>query len=198
MQDDENLVRKSMKLITISADKSKDTIYVSTLYDKQFFSESVRNGRKSFSVDYLIKLPAYLDLNITDEFGNVSIEELSGTLNVRLSQGILSARRLKKGNVKPISSIYADHVKVIIDEVNWMIMTLYNCPSVNIGKGQALMITSSISKIKMEEISSLVADSKSDNYNIQSINNFISESTYSTFEIVYLMNSLSQNQLTDL
>jgi hypothetical protein len=183
VQDNNDLVKKSMKLVTISTNKLKDKVFVSTLYDKKFFSEALRQGRKSFSVDYFIKMPSYMDLTITNEFGNVSVEELSGTLNVRLSQGNLSAKRLTKGNVKPISTIYADHSNVNIDELNWMTLTLQNCPSVNIEKAQALMMTSVISKISMGDISSVVSNSKSDSYNIKSINNIVSESTYSEYEI---------------
>lgn len=92
VQDNKNLVQKSMKQITISMDKIKDTISVSSFYDKKFFSEEYREDRQSFSVDYFVKLPDYMDLIIANEFGNVSLEELSGTLKVRLSHGILSVR----------------------------------------------------------------------------------------------------------
>jgi len=69
-------------------------------------------------------------------------------------------------------------------------MTVYNCTSVNIWKAQALMITSTISKIKTGDISSMIINSKSDNYNIKSINNIILESTYSTFETGILTGQL--------
>jgi hypothetical protein len=183
IQDNNDLLKKSMKLVTIKTEKIKDTIWLSTIYDKKFFSEALRQDRKSFSVDYFIKTPAYVNLSITDEFGNISVDELSGTLNVRLSQGILTAKKLSKGNAKPISSIYVDHGKVIIDEVNWMTLTVFNCTSVSIEKAQALMLTSTVSKIKMGDISSLVSYSKSDSYSVKSINNIVSESTYSTYEI---------------
>jgi hypothetical protein len=183
VQDDNELVQKSLKLVTISINKLKDTVFVYTLYDKRFFSEEFRQGRKSFNIDYLIKTPSYIDLGVTNEFGNISIEELTGTLNVRLSQGILSAKKLTKGNIKPISAIYIDHGKVDIEESNWIIFTLLNCQSVNIENAQALMINSSISKIRIGDISSLVCNSKSDSYSIKSINNILSESAYTEYDI---------------
>jgi hypothetical protein len=195
VQDNHDLALNSKKLVTISLEKLKDTVYVSTLFDKKFFSEEFRQGRKSFNIDYLIKVPAYMDLSIIEEFGNIAVEELTGTLNVRLSQGVLSAKRLTKGNVKPISTIYVDHGKVNIDELNWMTLTLLNCSSVNIEKAQALMITSSISKIRFGDISSLVINSKSDSYSIKSINNILSESTYSEFDIGKLDGQLKSKAL---
>jgi hypothetical protein len=182
-QDNEMLLRKNLKLVNINIGEFKDTIRVATQYDKKFFSESSRERRKSFNVDYLVKIPAYLDVNIANEFGNISIEEISGSVNLRLSQGYLSARKLTRGNEKPVSSIFIDHAKLSIDELNWLTMTTHNCPSVNIWKAQALMIKSTISKIKTGDISSMIIESKSDNYNIQSVNNIILESAFSEFEI---------------
>jgi hypothetical protein len=183
IQDNETLLSKSMKLININFEKLIDTIRISTQYDKKFFTESVREGRKSFSVDYIIKMPAYIDLKIADEFGNVLLEEVSGNVNIRLSQGQLVAKRLTRGNLNPFSTIYVDHGKISIDELNWMTLSVYNCSSVIIGKAKALIMNSAISKIKIDEISSLISNSKSDNYTINSINNLHSESTYSVFEI---------------
>jgi hypothetical protein len=183
IQDNPALVQKNLKLISIGIEDKMDTIYVSTVYDKKFFSEELRTGRKSFSTDYLIKLPEYLKVSIKDEFGNISLDELSGPVNIRLSQGSLNAKKLTRGNVKPVNSVYADHAKIIIDNSNWMIMNLISCPSIEIGKAQALSINSTNSKINIGELSSLVSISKSDNITTRSINNFVAEGTYSTFEI---------------
>jgi hypothetical protein len=195
IQDDNNLVQKGLKLITISFKELKDTLYISTLYDKKFFTEEIRLGRKSFNVDYLVKTPAYLDLAVSSEFGNTSIEEISGTLNVRLSQGVLSAKRLSKGSAKPVNTISVDHGKVALDDVNWTILNVLNCTSVTIGKAQALMMTSAISKINIGEISSLVSNSKSDSYTIKSIKNLVSESAYSSYEIGKLNGQLKSTAL---
>jgi hypothetical protein len=183
IQDSETLLSNNMKFININFEKLNDTIRISTQYDKKFFTETAREGRKSFSVDYLIKMPAYIDLKIGDEFGNILLEEVSGIVNIRLSQGQLGAKKLTRGNVNPVSTIIVDHGKISIDELNWMTLSVFNCSSVIIGKAQALKMNSAISKIKIEEISSLISNSKSDNYSINSINNLLSESTYSVFEI---------------
>ena len=190
IQEDKNLLMKSLKMVNVNIEKIKDTIYVGTVYDKKFFNEETREGRKNFSVDYLVKVPVFMDIRIADEFGNISVEELAGSLNIRLSQGILSIKKLSRGNLKPVNTVYVDHGKVTIDEFNWMTITLLNCPSVNFGKAKALNLTSAISKIYIEDISSLVNNSKSDSYSISSVNNMISESTYSEFEIGNLNNML--------
>jgi hypothetical protein len=191
VQNDNDLLQRNIKLVTIRFERTGDTIYASTLYDKKFFSEASRAGRKSFSVDYMIKAPAYMDLSITDEFGNVAVEELSGNLIVRLSQGNMSAKKLTRGNIKPINSVNTDHGKIDIDELNWMNLTVRNCQTVNIGKAQALILTSSMSKLMIRNVGSLICNSKSDNYNIKSANNIISESIYSEYAIGKLEGQLN-------
>jgi hypothetical protein len=195
IQDDKNLLQKSLKMINVKIEKIKDTIYVGTVYDKKFFNEETREGRTKFSVDYLVKVPVFMNIRIADEFGNVSVEELDGYVNIRLSQGILSIKKLSRGNLKPVNTVYVDHGKVTIDEFNWMTLTLLNCPSVNLGKAKALNLTSAISKIYIEDVSSLVNNSKSDSYSISSVNNMLSESTYSEFEIGNL-NNLLKSKIT--
>lgn len=182
-QENNERLQKSIKLVKINAEKIKDTVEISTSFDKKFFSEETRTGRKSFRVDYLVKIPAYIDLMIKNEFGNVSVEELSGTFNLRLSQGTLNVKQLTKGNIKPINSMIVDHSNVSINELNWTTLAVVNCPTIDIEKAKALVITSSVSKIRIGEIGSLVSNSRSDNYRVKSVNNFISESNYSTTEI---------------
>jgi hypothetical protein len=195
IQEDKDRREKSMKMVTVNIEKLNDTINVATVYDKKFFNEEIRQGRTSFSVDYLVKVPVFMEVRIANEFGNVSVEELSGSFNIRLSQGILSIKKLLRGNLKPINIVYIDHGKVTIDEFDWLTLTLINCPSVNLGKGKALNLTTVISKIYIEDVSSLLCSSKSDSYNINSVNNLISESTYSEFEIGNL-NNLLKSKIT--
>lgn len=182
-QDNPELKLKNLKLVNVRIVKSADTINVSTLYDKKFFSEEARQGRKSFSVDYIVRMPASVNIYISNEFGDILTDELSGIYNIRISHGTVNSRKVNRGNLKPVNSIYVDHGSVLVDELNWMTLTLFNCPKVEIRKAQALSITSLISKINISEINSLVSSSKSDSYNIGSINNLFSESIYSEYEI---------------
>lgn len=190
IQDDKEMARKSMDLISVKIDRLKDTISATTSFNRKFFSQTYRQGRKNFSVDYLLKVPAYLGVNVSNEFGNVAVDELSGYVNIRLSQGIFSARKLTRENIKPINEIYVDNGKVSIDELNWIKIIVRNCQSVNIENAKALLINSEFSKISLGEISSLVSLSKSDNYEIGSIKNIVSESLYSAFEIGKLSGQL--------
>ncbi len=189
-QGNEELLKKSVNLIDVKFDKTDDTIKVVTTFDKRFFSSPLRDGRKSFRVDYIITMPKTTGLIIVNEFGNITLDELSGPVFIRLSQGVLTAKKLSRDNIKPISMITADNAKIMIDDINWLNMKVWNCPSVILGQAKALLVTSSFTKIRIENISSLVTTSKSDNYNIGSIKNLVSVSSYSSFNIGELTGQL--------
>lgn len=183
VHDNPALISENIKFINVKIEKLNDTIYVSTSYDKKFFSDALRKGRQSFSVDYLIRLPEYLDIHVRNEFGNISIEELRGSFDARLSNGSLRARNLKRGNLKPLNSILIDHGSAEIGGINWLISTFVSCPSVKIDYAEAMTINSALSKITIGKINSLVSNSKSDTYNISSINNLFVSGTYSVYGI---------------
>jgi len=182
-QDNNELKRKNMSFITVNIQKQNDTVSVTTNFDKRFFSEEYRKERKNFSVDILIKAPGYINADIANEFGNITADEISGKLSIRLSYGVASLSKLTRGNQYPINSVSIDNGKANIEDVNWLSATIRNCTSVDIGKAQALLIQSDFSKIRIGSANSIVADSKSDIYTINNLKNIISESHYTTIRI---------------
>jgi hypothetical protein len=182
-QENKELELKNMKFITVTIQKLNDTVTVTTNFDKSFFAETYRKDRKSFSVDILIKAPRFINADITNEFGNITAEEFSGKIKVRLSYGVVSLLKLTRGNNNPLNSINIDNGKVNIADVNWLSATIHNCTSVDIGKVQALLIESEFSKIRIGSVSSVVADSKSDIYTIDDLKNIMSESLYTSLKI---------------
>lgn len=182
-QENKELERKNMTFITVYTQNLNDTVSVITNFDRRFFTEANRKGRKSFSVDILIKAPGFINADIANEFGNVTVEELSGRISLRLSYGVVSMAKLTRGNTNPINSISIENGRANIKDVNWLSATIRNCSSIEIGKAHALLIQSDFSKIRIGSINSIVADSKSDIYSIDELKNIISESLYTSFEI---------------
>jgi hypothetical protein len=192
-QADKELLKRNYSLIRTDIRKYKDTIDVQTVFDEKFFSPSYRKGRTSFRVDYFINVPAKINLFIQNEFGDINLDEISGIVNVKHSNGDFNASNLSRGNITPVNSLRIDLGKITIDEINWISMTVKNCQSVKIGKAKALLLNSEFSKVKIGEISSLVCDSKSDNYEISAIKNLVSRCRYTTFDIGQLSGQLNSN-----
>jgi hypothetical protein len=189
-QKDEALSAKSIGLIKIAIDKSADTIRVKTAYDDKFFSAAYRTGRTGFSVDYVINTPASSNLKIVNSFGDVVLDEFDGIINVKLSNGDFSAEKLSRGNIKPVSNLSFEHGKVSIEEASWLAVNAKHCQSVVIEKAKALLLNTEFSKLNIDEVSSIVCDSRSDTYEINSVRNFVGVSTLTEFRIDKLLGQL--------
>lgn len=179
--DNQTIIKSSIDLIKVRFDKSGDTITCQTIFDRKFFTTAFSRGRRNFSVDYLISVPHYLNVTLRNELGNISIDELSGYLNVRMIHGTLNVKKLTRENEKPVNYINAIQGTVEIAEANWLSLDLNHCQKVLIEKATAVLIKSEFSKIIAGTINSIVSDSKSDSYSIESIKNLVSESTYSAY-----------------
>ncbi|HTX88002.1 MAG TPA: hypothetical protein VMC08_03355, partial [Bacteroidales bacterium] len=53
-----------------------------------------RNSTGNFSIDYEVNMPSYLDLNITNKFGDVYVGELAGKGDLEVSYGDLDVNKL--------------------------------------------------------------------------------------------------------
>lgn len=182
-QNNKELSEKSIGLIKIAVNKLADTISVKTGFDEKFFSAPYRNGRTGFSVDYVINLPENSNLTIINSFGDVILDEFSGIIDVKISNGDFSAEKLSRGNTKPVSSLSFEHGKAVIEEANWLSISAKSCQSVIVEKARALLLNTEFSKLTLDDISSIVCDSRSDVYEINSVRNFIGISTLSEFRI---------------
>jgi hypothetical protein len=126
-------------------------------------------------------MPEGMNLRISNSLGDVFLDKCDGSVNISVSHGNLSAGKLTRGNIKPVNSISADFGNISVGEANWITITAINCPLVNLGMVQAAVITSRFSRISAGMANSLVCDSKSDMFSIESVNNVVLQSSYTSF-----------------
>lgn len=169
------IAQRSLSLVKTEINTRGNDISIVTSFDERFFSSSFSSGRKSFQVNYIIKAPVYINLDIINSFGGVMLEKISGSVNISLSHGNLTTGRLLRGNIKPLNSIVLRHSRAKIPDANWLIIESYHSPSVDIESCQALSVISEFSTINIGRVNSLVFSSKSDLYSIMKVTNCISE-----------------------
>ncbi|MCX6243887.1 MAG: DUF4097 family beta strand repeat-containing protein [Bacteroidetes bacterium] len=58
------------------------------------FTADGPKGNSNISVDYIVSMPATVNLNLTNKFGDVYLNDLSGKGNINLAYGDLDANRL--------------------------------------------------------------------------------------------------------
>jgi hypothetical protein len=167
--------QKSLNLIKMEIDFAENNINVKTSFDDRFFSSSFSSGRKNFNVNYIIKVPSYINLDIENSFGDIIMGDISGFVNISLNHGNLITGRLVRDNTKPLNSIILNNSRATIADANWLVIESYHSPSVEITKCQALSLFSEYSGINIGRVNSIVFSSKSDFYSIKEVANCISE-----------------------
>ncbi|HQH40941.1 MAG TPA: hypothetical protein PLC81_03195 [Bacteroidales bacterium] len=165
-----------------------------TVLDSKFNSNQVfgNEGRKKFSIDYIINMPEAMQLTLLNKYGDVAINELSGLVDVNVKYGNLRANRLKRTDNKPLSQITLGYGNATIDECQWLKIDM-KYSKMSIEKAKALVVISKYSKLMLTEGSSLVSDAKYDTYEIGTLVNFAGTGAYTNYRFDKIANKIDLN-----
>ncbi len=184
--------QKLLNYIDVEFSEGSNEISAKTTIDDKFNFTGWGDSRK-YSIDYNIKMPVGTDLTLANKYGNTDIDELHGLMNFDIKYGNLTAGKLTRGNVKPLSKLNLAYGKGEIEETGWLDLYERYVPNMEITKCQALLLDSKYSKLSVGEASSIVGESKYDNLKIDNINNLVLENGYTTVTIRQLTKKLTYN-----
>mgnify|MGYP001071347102 CR=1 FL=1 len=184
----EEKARELLDEILINFSQEGNTIKAETDFDKGFNRSGgifdFDSDTKEFSIDYTIKMPTYLNLELENKYGDVFINEVTGRADIAVKYGNLKANKILRDNSKPLSHVYLAYSNGDIEEVNWLKLTLkYTPDQCEIGKSTALIALTKYSKLEVGESSSIVCESKYDNYRIGTLSNLVCEAKYTDFKV---------------
>ncbi len=134
-------------------------------------------------VNYNVKMPSYMALNLRNKYGDVFIGEVRNKTEIHVKYGSLNLGRLLDGNEKPLSVVQLEYCdNSTIEEFNWGKLVM-KYSDVSVRKGKALIVLSKYSDLKISNFASLVAESKYDDFTIKNIKNIVMDAKYSDVEI---------------
>lgn len=165
--------RKLLDMITVKFTEEGGNLTAETVFSSDFSSISWKGSNNSFSINYKIKMPARINLDITNRYGNTVVDQVSGHTRLDVKYGDLTVDKLSRGNVKPLNSLVVAYGKATVEELGWAEINSRYCGMFSIRRATALLVDSRYSKISVEEVSSLVADSKYDGYMVGDANNIV-------------------------
>ena len=183
--------KKIMQMIEVAFTEENGSLTAVTNFDDNFSDIHWGNDNNRFSIDYSVKMPANVNLTISNKYGNTEIDEVSGQVILDLKYGNLFAGKLNRGNVKPINSISIAYGKAEITEMSWATVSARYCNQFDIDKATAITVESKYSKFNIEEASSVVCDSKYDNYSVGKVKNFVAAGGYTSFKLESVASKLS-------
>ena len=167
--------KKLFDKIKITLEKKDDII--------KGITEINGNIKGDISIDYEISMPASLNLELTNKYGDTFISKLTGIVDINIHYGHLKANKLLNSKTNPKSKVYLAYSEGSISECDWLKL-LVNYSKLDVEKGNALMVVSKYSKLDIGECKSIVADSKYDTpFKVNAANNVIITGKYSKYQL---------------
>jgi hypothetical protein len=169
----EEKARRLLEMITVEFTEEGANLTAETIFSDNFSSTTWKGSNNNFSINYNIKMPAHINLDISNKYGNTVVDEVAGMVTLNSKYGDLSVHKLTRGNSKPLNTLIVAYGKATVDELGWAEINARYCGMFSVERAVALLIDSKYSKVAVEEVSSLVADSKYDGYSIEAANNIV-------------------------
>ncbi|MGQ7869433.1 hypothetical protein [Sunxiuqinia sp. sy24] len=142
----------------------------------------------NFSIDYTINIPADRDLDVTNKFGNLILNNLSAQGAFNISYGNMTAGYLEAPENSKIN-LELSYGKADIESVNHL-QTEIRYSKLFIGEAKTIGAESRYSGLNVEELGTLVLDSKYDGVNIEKLGSLQANSKYTNYDIEELKQSL--------
>lgn len=148
-----------------------------------------RSDGKEFSIDYTVKMPSDLTLDLLNKYGDIFINKLSGQTRIEVKYGNLKINKLTRGNTDPMATVVLGYSNGTIEEANWLKVKM-KYSKLEFTRAKALLVNSAYSKLYIDKVSSIVADSKYDTYRVGTAQNFVVEGAYSNYKFEFIGNKL--------
>lgn len=175
--------KELLEYIHVDISQEGNTIKAITTIDSKFskWNFTFSDTKKEFSIDYDIKIPKNIKLDLENKYGNVFINEIYGHALVDVKYGNIKINKIIRGNKKPFSEVSLGYSNGKIDECEWLNVTL-KYSKLEIEQSKALIAVTKYSKLYVDQGSSIVCESKYDNYKIGNISNFVGTAGYTELE----------------
>ncbi len=176
-----NRAKELMNKISIEFDKSGGLVSAVTEIEENF-----RNN-ESFSIDYLVNIPKDRDLNISNKYGNLILNELEAKGYFEVNYGSMTAGRMKAPVGNPVRIIIS-YGKADLESINEANME-FKYSKLIADQIDVLTLDTKYSTVTLHKTSNLTLDSKYDGFNIDEVGKLKSISKYTNYKIGLLIES---------
>jgi hypothetical protein len=170
--------------IDINIDKSGNTITAETEIDGDLKA-------KHFSIDYYIKMPSYLKIDLTNKYGEIFINKLTSKSTITCKYGHLQINELLTSELENLATVNIKYSKGAINTCDYLNLEI-KYSEMEIDKSKAVYVNSGYSQLEFDKAYILKIVSKYDpNFEIKEATKIELEGKYSGYEIGKLANSIS-------
>jgi hypothetical protein len=163
---------EKLSKIDVRIGKSGNVISLKTELDEGWS----RNAKVNIRI--VVKAPAYMNLDMSSSYGDLSLHTLNGLVDLNLRYGNLQAGTLGRGNEKPYNSLDFAYSDATIESAGWMEVELAYS-DLEVGTSTMIFCESKYSKLIGEKTGGIVTEGAYDKYDFQEADNFVGELRYS-------------------
>ncbi len=69
-----------LQAFTLNVETDSNNIKITSVINDDFLDKTFRSGKSDYKINYHIKHPVYLNINVYNRYGDVNLNELSGNL----------------------------------------------------------------------------------------------------------------------
>lgn len=175
-----NRAQKLLDNITVDINTAGNTVTASTEFRNEF-----SNNSQNFSIDYRVSVPADRDLNVSQKYGSVNMNNLTGKGKFDIKYGDLRGKNL----LSPELAMDIAYSKATIDETKNLNLTI-RYSKFNLGKGSDIKVDSRYSGLIFGDCNDVTIDSKYDDFKFKTANSISCNSMYTGYKIEQLISSL--------
>lgn len=182
-QSNSEKAEKMLSYIDVKFSSSGNEIKAETVFDDKFSRSGNWNSGNEFEINYSVQMPKSLNLELSNKYGHVFIEEVAGLANIDVKYGKLQAEMLSRGNIKPLNTVNLAYSNgSSITECSWLKANI-KYSGLEIEKAKAFVgYTSYMKLLSIDKASSVVIEGKYDNYKFGSLSNLAVNAIYSTIK----------------
>lgn len=172
--------QEMVERVSIDFNKTGNKISAETVFKERKYS----CNNCGTTVNYTIKVPTEVYLNLTNKYGNINLSRTNRPFKCELKYGNLMVHQLS-GTTNTIWLKYGD---ADIDKANDITLDL-KYGNLNLKDANLLKLNSAYSKIRIGNINELNLTSRYDNFNIETLGKLDMTTGYSNFNIEELKES---------
>jgi|SRR5690625_267536 len=177
-----NKVEERLKSISVEFTADQKKVSAKTLIKSGFFKRNNTN----FSIDYFVKLPKTIYVQLQNKYGNLNIDELSGGTSIILDYGNLQIKYLDNKDNK-LKLNYVSKAK--INALNTaQIQAGYS--NIEIDKAEDLILNSNYSNLNIKQIKNLKTESGYGEITIEEADQLDLKTKYTKVKIAFLTEQL--------
>lgn len=175
-----NRAQKLLDNIGVSINSSGGTVSASTDFRNDF-----NNNSQEFSIDYLVSVPADRELSVSQKYGAVNMNNLSGKGSFDIKYGELRAKNL----LSPQLAIDLAYSKGNIEATKDLSLTI-RYSKLTLGAADNLKLDSRYSGFTIGNAKDVTVDSKYDDFKFKTINSLTVNSMYTGYKIEQVLSSI--------